>query len=460
MITMDTDLNILTWEEILQADIQDAVFDSFHDIDNSGREPAQPAADTPQHETSGKRHYSDEFNQDDVANGSNTKRQRIDNGLSGLLDVADSSQNNTMTPTALATPTAFPSSGGTRTANFGFSVNPDPALPPSAPHAYAASMDNQPMYFNPRSAMTASTVAPLPPQTAILARPSSAQLAARFAAIATPYSPTPVPQSGASTTRPTVQRTPLERIQADLELSNETFNNFRQEVATYVEDSNRPDRLRMMARTRSKKDLDAARAIKKQAVKEFLDQDGYGARYFALQPGVPRTWHWPNDPELAEAVVTPVFEHAVALHRARETRDANRAARCAQIATPAAAPAATPAAAAISPARLTSQPRTYVSVVTDNAGSYDRIAPRMMFLGQDIANYDHFLRDLAAMLSRPLNVSVAPVLGTVDVNKCMLLAFGPWGLMEIDDAADWKAFLLAVQGAEWMDREVRILLVV
>lgn len=269
-------------------------------------------------------------------------------------------------------------------------------------------------------------------------------------------------------------RPPMAIMFQNLELVPENFLKLQNDAKTYMLDPAHTDRRDVIGERRQHGGQDLAR-IRLFNITEAYLNGGAGERFFghsAITPGYVRTLFWPeNSPEIIRQMM-PLLRKLVSNERQRLYAAENRKekARKAELYTlpDPPVPEPPPTIDLTSPVRprfydlpdLPDSTRLIVNIVRiDERGEFKRLVPRFG-LNPDIctsvaAMFHEITIKLAEM--RPTH----PVL--LDVNltvRCAIKAWTQDGLVDIETDADWLVALLTAEGTEWMDGEVRILVIV
>ncbi|PGH16351.1 hypothetical protein AJ80_05200 [Polytolypa hystricis UAMH7299] len=116
-------------------------------------------------------------------------------------------------------------------------------------------------------------------------------------------------------------RPPMSKLFASLELSAENFLHLQAAAKAYMLDDDHPER-RDCVGQRGKGDSDMVRLRLYHCVRDFLDKEGHGTKYFdehVINEGMgPRTLIWPRDDQQIITLVTPLLRRMVTNERQRQ----------------------------------------------------------------------------------------------------------------------------------------------
>ncbi|KAI9825425.1 MAG: hypothetical protein M1832_001155 [Thelocarpon impressellum] len=115
-------------------------------------------------------------------------------------------------------------------------------------------------------------------------------------------------------------RPPMSKLFTSLELSTEAFLQLQAAAKAYMLDAGHPAR-RECVGSRSRGDLDMVKLRLYNCVREFLEREGHGERFFGakVQDGVPeRKLVWPAQKQSIIAAVTPLLRRMVTNERQRQ----------------------------------------------------------------------------------------------------------------------------------------------
>jgi hypothetical protein len=116
-------------------------------------------------------------------------------------------------------------------------------------------------------------------------------------------------------------RPPMSRLYASLELSPENFLHLQAAAKNYMLDENYPDRRECVGQ-RGKGDTEMVKLRLWNCVRDFLEIEGYGERYFGehvVNEGMPtRQYIWPRDQHKIISLVIPLLRRMVTNERQRQ----------------------------------------------------------------------------------------------------------------------------------------------
>ena len=272
-------------------------------------------------------------------------------------------------------------------------------------------------------------------------------------------------------------RPPMARMFQTLELVPENFLKMQNDAKSYMLDTNYLDRRDVIGEKRQHGGQDLARIRLFNHTEAYL-KAGAGERYFghhAVTPGYVRTMFWPEDSAEIIRQMMPLLRKMVSNERQRvyaaETRKekARRAALEREPPMPAldipATTASTATNATVSPAAIGHMPPSTQIMVNmvrfDERGEFKRLMPRFNIDPDVCTSVAAVVNEVKSKLVEPATTQAHPEMAQINLDaSCTIKAWTQEGLVDVETDADWLVALLTAEGTEWMDGEVRVLIVV
>ena len=111
---------------------------------------------------------------------------------------------------------------------------------------------------------------------------------------------------------------------------------------------------------------------------------------------------------------------------------------------------------------MTPSTQIMVNIVRfDERGEFKRLMPRFNINPDLCTSVAGVVNEVKSKINDPATTQAYPEMLEVNLDvRCTIKAWTQDGLVDIETDADWLVALLTAEGTEWMDGEVRILVVV
>lgn len=273
-------------------------------------------------------------------------------------------------------------------------------------------------------------------------------------------------------------RPPIAKMFQSLELVPENFLKLQNDAKAWILDPAHPERRDIIGEKRMTGGQDLARIRLWSVVEKYL-KEGAGEHYFghaAVTPGFVRTIFWPEDSAELTRQMMPLMRKMVTNERQRVYAAESRKekARIAELNHMPPMPTMSmttvdPAMhAMVSPAGVgdmpTMPPSTQIMtniVRFDERGEFKRMMPRFNINPDVCTSVAGVVNEIKSKINEPATTQNYPEMLQVNLDvRCNIKVWTQDGLTGIETDADWLVALLTAEGTEWMDGEVRILVIV
>lgn len=257
----------------------------------------------------------------------------------------------------------------------------------------------------------------------------------------------------------------------ELQLVPHNYLKLTSEAKAYMLDPNHPERRNVTGERKDSAAQDAARMRLWGSVEDFLKVRGAGEKYFARSvEGRNRTMFWPDDTKVIMMAMMHLMrkmatnEQQRVYANQRRKRKAQEKLRAQEAEVAAVSVPATPMSSSVdlaAPPVVTPAGKVSVNIMREQPGGLlKRLMPRFYLDSDHVFDMSAVFGQIQARICEPATVAAFPELATASMERHIFKVWDEAGLRVIADEADWVVALLTAENLEWMDRELRVVIIV